>query len=358
MDFIDNDLAKFESITEGNVTLNIFDFDGTIFRSPVPNPKVWDKDTYNKLRNEIDHEFPASGGYGWFQTPITLDDKYIDNEFIEYVVDEVRKSMAAPNTATVMLTGRSTAYEGPVKKILNRKRSNFDAYGLKHGGTTMNFKKEFIHEQIKKFKPTKVVMWDDREGHVKRFRQFLNNDMIPINPTLEDYEVNHVTVPEYYIDEKRERELVGILMNNPKFTNGAKRTNNKPQNKNKAHFWSAVINKDEQTKLLNAVGDKIPEGWTLFAHHMTVAFGKPKSDETRNIIENELGQYKELTAVKLGLSDMAMAVEIETNVPSDNNLKHITIAVAPGGKPVMSNKITNWELLDEPIKLRAQIQAK
>ncbi len=30
-------------------TLNIFDFDGTLFRSPEPNPMLWSKDTLGKL---------------------------------------------------------------------------------------------------------------------------------------------------------------------------------------------------------------------------------------------------------------------------------------------------------------------
>jgi hypothetical protein len=59
-----------------------------------------------------------------------------------------------------------------------------------------------------------------------------------------------------------------------------------------------------------------------------------------------VGEEVVLTVTDVGLSDMAMAVKV-SGYPSKNDIPHITIAVNPdGGKPVMSNQITNWR----PIK--------
>jgi hypothetical protein len=56
-----------------------------------------------------------------------------------------------------------------------------------------------------------------------------------------------------------------------------------------------------------------------------------------------LGKEVVLTVTKLGLSDMALAVQVE-GFASKNNIPHITIAINPdGGKPVMSNEITKWQ---------------
>ena len=48
-----------------------------------------------------------------------------------------------------------------------------------------------------------------------------------------------------------------------------------------------------------------------------------------------------------------MAVAVKVNgYHSDNTIPHITIAINPnGGKPVMSNDITDWKPLESPISL-------
>lgn len=105
-------------------------------------------------------------------------------------------------------------------------------------------------------------------------------------------------------------------------------------------LYSCVL-LDEQSRkeLLNIVRDRIPEGWKIIAHHMTINMGELK-DKT------DIGKDVTLTVEALGLSDMAMAVKV-TGYPSKNEIPHITIAVNPnGGKPVMSNNITNWQPID------------
>jgi len=112
-------------------------------------------------------------------------------------------------------------------------------------------------------------------------------------------------------------------------------------------LYSAVILMDEsRKKLLKLISRKIPTNFKIFAHHMTISFGKPLED--RGII----GDNVTLTATDIGISDMAMAVKVE-GYPSNNDIPHITIAVnvAEGGKPYDSNKIVNWTPLEYPINL-------
>jgi predicted kinase len=79
-----------------------------------------------------------------------------------------------------------------------------------------------------------------------------------------------------------------------------------------------------------------PNGWNLFAHHMTINLGPLKD-------KSDLGKEVSLRVTKVGLSDMAMAVQVE-GYPSKNEIPHVTLAVNPqGGKPVMSNDITKWQ---------------
>jgi len=104
-------------------------------------------------------------------------------------------------------------------------------------------------------------------------------------------------------------------------------------------YSCVLLDNQSRTTLLDMIGDRVPEEWKLFAHHMTINLGELK-DKT------DLGKQVTLTVEELGLSDMAMAVKV-SGYSSKNEIPHITIAVNPdGGKPVMSNKITKWQ----PIK--------
>lgn len=102
-------------------------------------------------------------------------------------------------------------------------------------------------------------------------------------------------------------------------------------------LYSCVL-LDEHSKqtLLGKLGIWIPQDWIVICKHMTINLGELK-DKTY------LGKEVVLTVTKLGLSDMALAVQVE-GFKSKNNIPHITIAVnQEGGKPVMSNEITKWQ---------------
>lgn len=112
-------------------------------------------------------------------------------------------------------------------------------------------------------------------------------------------------------------------------------------------YAAVVLDKESQSSLISQFASKLPEGWKTIAHHMTIVFGRALDDK------NEIGKEVELTITELGISDMAMAVKVE-GYPSANDIPHITVAVneAGGGKPFMSNKITNWDKVDLGYKLK------
>ena len=101
-------------------------------------------------------------------------------------------------------------------------------------------------------------------------------------------------------------------------------------------YSAVVLDKASHKKLIDRFALEIPEGWKTFAHHMTINMGEMK-DKT------DLGNEVTLNVTKVGLSDMAMAVQVE-GYSSKNTTPHVTIAINPdGGKPVMSNDITKWQ---------------
>lgn len=118
----------------------------------------------------------------------------------------------------------------------------------------------------------------------------------------------------------------------------------------KIAYSAVVLDEKSRSKLLNFLSSEIPENWETIAHHMTINLGEIKPD-----FEKYLGMRVELSVIDLGISDKAIAVKVE-GFPTVNKIPHITIAVnrKEGGKPYMSNKITDWK----PIKFNSKLTGK
>jgi hypothetical protein len=105
-------------------------------------------------------------------------------------------------------------------------------------------------------------------------------------------------------------------------------------------YTAVVLFEPEQRRLQHQFGSEIPNGWTLTCDHMTINVG-PASDGPAL---NMLGKLAELEVRRFGISEKAAAVQVSTNVPSQNKLKHITIAFNPdGGTSKDSNDIKEWK---------------
>lgn len=78
-----------------------------------------------------------------------------------------------------------------------------------------------------------------------------------------------------------------------------------------------------------------------------------------SLIEKENIKYTILVSA-IGISDKAMAFRIkffkESNIFSCNLTPHITICTFNDGKPVDSNNITKWDVLDEPIVIETTLK--
>lgn len=92
---------------------------------------------------------------------------------------------------------------------------------------------------------------------------------------------------------------------------------------------------------------KIPETWNIYADHMTIVFndGSERKNEIAEALNNVLGMYQQLCVTSIGISDEAIAFEVN-NYNTQNEHSHITIATAPGSKPVKSNNIIEWFPID------------
>ena len=141
-------------------------------------------------------------------------------------------------------------------------------------------------------------------------------------------------------------------------------------------YSAIVLDETSKQNILGLLGDIIPEGWTIFAHHMTITMGPlvhPKESKRRKGHDYSAfgppGTPHTLQVTEIGLDERAMAVKVLTPVDptlpltpqaperlktrndKQGGFAHVTIAVntAAGGKPFHSNKIPleNFKSLSE-----------
>ena len=121
---------------------------------------------------------------------------------------------------------------------------------------------------------------------------------------------------------------------------------------NNVSYSAIVLDDNSRQRLIERFKNIIPEGWDIIAHHMTINLNDIDPE-----YEKYLGLAVRLTVNDIAMDDKVIAVGVSSGINTYNAKAHITLAVnkANGGKPVMSNNLTNWEKLRRPLLLRGKI---
>ena len=120
---------------------------------------------------------------------------------------------------------------------------------------------------------------------------------------------------------------------------------------NNVSYSAIVLDDSSRQRLIDKFKNIIPEGFEIIAHHMTINLGEIDPE-----YEKYLGLPIRLTVNDIAMDDKVIAVGV-SGFNTRNPKAHITLAVnrANGGKPVMSNNLTNWERLRRPLSLRGKV---
>ena len=112
-------------------------------------------------------------------------------------------------------------------------------------------------------------------------------------------------------------------------------------------YFGVFLDADESERVYNIInslpGIDIPDNWRKYTDHMTIIYNN-KSEIAQawaKATAPRVGEDVLLKATHVGVSDKAIAIRVKGEM-SANAIPHITIACSPTGKPVDSNKITNW----------------
>ena len=133
----------------------IFDFDGTLFRSPE-RPTWWPHQGFWGRMETLSPPFvPESPDHDWW---------------ITHVVSAAKKSLSDPDTYTVMLTGRAPKFRQRIEHLLRSAGLHFHEVFLGGKGNTVTDKIAVIAALTKRFpEAVTVEMWEDRVEHIPDF---------------------------------------------------------------------------------------------------------------------------------------------------------------------------------------------
>lgn len=151
--------------------LHVYDFDGTLFRSPQPPPR-------------------RKTGWWWSidsLSPPCVPDEPGQDWWVEDVVSSALASIDSPDVYTVLMTGRPDrgGFRERIEALLESAGLLFDEVRLLNKGRTPDFKISVLKE-ILDANPdiTHVTMWDDNEGYLSQYEEFVESRGVSIKTHL------------------------------------------------------------------------------------------------------------------------------------------------------------------------------
>lgn len=361
--------------------IHIYDFDNTLFSSPLPNPQVWQSQAIGMLQA---YEALAYGGWWHDSSILAATGQGIEKEeprawegcWNETVVQLVELSMQSKDVVTVLLTGRGeTNFADLVNRICNSKKLNFDLVVLKpevgpagqRFESTMSFKQEFLKEVAFTYKNAdEIRIYEDRPKHVKGFRDFfekVNKSLIshpadqpppPRKPITA--EIIHVCELKATLNPEMEVEVVqrAVDRHNHAVETGGPNPTRSANKRLKIvdHFlyFGYLISQTDSARLISLVNTTphlIDSGEVrLLASSILIAPYFPRKELVRKVG----GRGKKVTWQVTGFAKYEeriwaarVAPVTETQISTQDPTPLVVLAIRKGSRQVDAAKITKWE---------------
>lgn len=157
--------------------IHVYDFDNTLFASPLPNKAIWNGPTINQLASP---DVFIHGGWWHDSSILAATGEGADKEeqkgwsgwWNEQIVALVELTMQQKDALNVLLTGRSeSGFAELVKRMVKAKKLEFDMVCLKPAvgpagqkfRSTMAFKQELLKEIVYTYKDAEEIrIYEDR----------------------------------------------------------------------------------------------------------------------------------------------------------------------------------------------------
>ncbi len=173
------------------VKLHVFDFDGTLFRSPE-KPEGWAGGWWGRLESLSPPLVPQHPDFDWWN---------------DSVVSAAKKAIAKPDEMAVLVTGRIQKFSLRLKELLKQAGlTGFDAIYLSGGGPTDAYKIGVMKELLEKYPTIRgVAIWEDRSEHLRKFADWVEAGGRAAYPHL-------ITVPAHPVETPPSPDRVALAV--------------------------------------------------------------------------------------------------------------------------------------------------
>ncbi|KAF6219341.1 hypothetical protein HO133_005166 [Letharia lupina] len=349
--------------------LHVYDFDNTLFMSPLPNQKLWNGQTVGFLQTQ---ECFVNGGWWHDQRILEATGQGIEKEepkawegwWNEQIVDLVGLSIKQNDTLTVLLTGRSEHnFADLIKRIVASKDLSFDMICLKPQAgpnserfrSTMMYKQAILEDLVHTYKDAdEIRIYEDRPKHTKGFRDFFesfNANLLspaaqtPRKPIVA--EVIQVADQVKTLDPVVETSEVQRMINNHNSQNKAGRN---LEIKRTVFYTGYLIAPMDTAKLLTLVKPhpNMPETDVKFlANNILITFGPAQSPLLNKVGGIGFKQTWQVTGFA-SLDSKVWAARVSPVPPisifhTDNHVPFVLLAHHKTARPGDANRIQNWQ---------------
>ncbi|KAI1088596.1 hypothetical protein F5B19DRAFT_496247 [Rostrohypoxylon terebratum] len=362
---LDKKLPPVDAIT----TIHVYDFDNTLFKTPLPNSKLWNTPTVGQLMSA---DIFINGG--WWHDPRILsatgegveteEKRAWDGWWNEKIVELVQLSMQQDDALTILLTGRSEkGFSQLIKRIVASKGLKFDIIGLKPAvgpnnerfQSTMEFKQIFLKAVLGTYTSTNEMrIYEDRPKHVDGFRDFFNNynkDLVSrgLNPIIGH--VQPVAELSTTLDPVVEVAEVQHLINAHNIAIAKDRKGGRNARlviKKAVFFTSYMIQPADSKRLASLLQTMAPESKDARVFANTILITARSCPQ--HILDKIGGLNSKMRweVTDIGSHQTAAWAARVRPVPAnavyhtDSQTPHVVLAVGKGARPHDANKIRRW----------------
>ncbi|KAF1950245.1 hypothetical protein CC80DRAFT_496896 [Byssothecium circinans] len=359
--------------------IHVYDFDNTLFASPLPNKQIWNGHTLGQLASP---DIFVSGGWWHDSSLLAATGEGADKEeprawkgwWNEAIVELVQLSMEQKDALNVLLTGRSEhGFADLVKRMVGSKKLKFDMVCLKPNvgpagqrfRSTMEYKQELIKDIVYTYQEAEEIrIYEDRVKHTKGFRDFLfqfNRDLMAgtLPTTRKPITAEVVQVPENatQLDPVTEVAEIQRMLNahNVLVKAGNAPPNARPHQIKKTVFYTGyMIPKAMSEKLaaLVKLPPGTPEGDIRYLANSILITPKPCP---KSILDKVGGIGFKVVWKVTGIAcfeNKLWAARCEpvpksTKYYSENPTPTVVLAIRKGGQPKDAARIHNWHPVPE-----------
>ncbi|KAF7876369.1 hypothetical protein EAF04_001462 [Stromatinia cepivora] len=352
--------------------LHVYDFDNTLFNSPLPNPKLWNGPTIGFLQTQ---DTFATGGWWHDSRILAATGEGVEKEeprawegwWNERIVELIELSMQQKDALSILLTGRSEAgFSELLKRMLASKGLDVDMIVLKPAagprnerfGSTMNFKQCFLEALMETYRGAEEIrIYEDRVRHVKAFRDFFTDynkrqngsNGIPSRSAIVA-EVVQVADGATLLDPVMEAAEVQRLINDHNAAIDAGKFGERLQIKKTVFYTGYLINNTDTQKLLTLaqLPLNMPDTEAKFLANNVLITPRPCPE---SILQKVGGMGSKTTWEVTGTAvfeNKIWAARVRP-VPetkkfyTENPIPVVVLALRKGARPIDAGKIQNWQ---------------